>query len=103
MEKKKIEWYAGKYLRTQQDALDPLASPMLGSVAGVCPAAIFVAGFDPLRDEGIAYAEKLKSANIPTDLKLYEGVIHPFINVAGKVPIAREIFEEVVTILKRNI
>ena len=103
LEKEKIEWYSNKYLRAEADALNPLASPMLGTVEDVCPAAIFVAGFDPLRDEGIAYAEKLKAANIPTALKLYEGVIHPFINVAGKVPVARKIFDEVVLILKENI
>jgi acetyl esterase len=87
LEKKKMEWYTTHYLRSEEDRLDPLASPSLGNVEGVCPAAIFSAGFDPLRDEGLNYFEKLKAAGVPTHYNLYEGVIHPFMNVAGKIPI----------------
>jgi acetyl esterase len=103
LEKKKMEWYTKLYLRSEEDAKNPLASPLLGDVKGVCNAAVFVAGFDPLRDEGTAYAEKLKSAGVPTQFRLYEGVVHPFINVAGKIPVARKAFNEAVVILKENI
>lgn len=103
LEKKKMEWYTNHYLNNKEDGFNPLASPLLGSVDGVCPAAIFVAGFDPLRDEGLAYSARLKAANIPTGLRLYEGVVHPFINVAGKVPPAKKIFDEVVKIVKKLI
>ena len=103
LEKKKMEWYTKLYLRSEKDKMNTLASPLLGDVKGVCSAAVFVAGFDPLRDEGIAYAEKLKSAGVPTHFILYEGVVHPFINVAGKIPIARKAFNEAVAILKENI
>ena len=103
LEKKKMDWYTKLYTRSEMDTMNPLASPLLGDVKGVCNAAVFVAGFDPLRDEGIAYAEKLKFAGVPTHFKLYEGVVHPFINVAGKIPIARKAFDEAVVILKENI
>jgi len=103
IEKKKIDWYTEHYLLSEEDAMDPLASPLLGDAKGVCDAAVFVAGFDPLRDEGRAYVEKLKSAGVPTQFTFYEGVFHPFINVAGKIPIARKAFDEAVIILKANI
>ena len=103
LEKKKMEWYTGHYLRSEEDGLNPLASPILGDVEGVCPAAVFSAGFDPLRDEGRDYAEKLKASGVPTQYRLYEGVVHPFINVAGIIPIARKAFDEAIVILKENI
>ena len=102
LEKKKMEWFTAQYLRSDEDKLNPLASPSLGNVEGVCPATIFGAGFDPLRDEGRDYAEKLKAAGVPTTYKLYEGVIHPFVNVAGKVPAARKAFDEAMSILRDN-
>jgi len=103
LEKKQMEWYTAHYLRSEEDGLNPLASPLLGNVEGVCPAAVFSAGFDPLRDEGKDYVEKLKAAGVPTHYRLYEGVVHPFVNVAGKIPIARKAFDEAITILKENI
>jgi acetyl esterase len=103
LEKKKMEWYTAHYLRSEEDGLNPLASPILGDVEGVCPAAVFSAGFDPLRDEGRDYAEKLKASGVPVQYKLYEGVVHPFVNVAGIIPIARKAFDEAIVILKENI
>jgi acetyl esterase len=103
LEKKKMEWYTANYLVSEEDALDPMASPSLGDLESVCPAAIFSAGFDPLRDEGRDYAEKLKAAGVPIHYKLYEGVIHPFVNVAGKIPVARKAFNEAITVLRENI
>jgi acetyl esterase len=103
LEKKKMEWYTAHYLRTEEDGLNPLASPVHGNVEGICPAAIFSAGFDPLRDEGKDYYEKLKAAGIPCHYKLYEGVIHPFLNVAGKIPIARESYNDAISVLKQHI
>lgn len=103
LEKKKMEWYTTIYLRSEEDALNPIASPSLGDVQGVCPAAIFSAGFDPLRDEGRDYVGKLKAAGVPVHYKLYEGVIHPFVNVAGKIPIARKAFDEATAVLRVNI
>jgi acetyl esterase len=56
----------------------PLVSPLLGNVTGLPPHSVFVAGQDPLRDEGIAYAEKLRSSGIKTSQHVYQGVPHTF-------------------------
>jgi acetyl esterase len=57
---------------------DPKISPFLGDVKGLPPHAVFVAGQDPLRDEAIAYAEKLKSNGVLTTMHIYPGVPHSF-------------------------
>jgi acetyl esterase len=57
---------------------DPKISPLLGDVNGLPPHIIYVAGQDPLRDEGIAYAEKLNNARIKTSMVVYQGVPHNF-------------------------
>ena len=95
LSKQLMDWYTAHYLNGPEDALSPLASPSLGDVVGVCPAAVFVAGFDPLRDEGLAYAAKLEAAGVPATARCFESLIHPFMNVAGRVPAARAAFEEV--------
>jgi acetyl esterase/lipase len=57
---------------------DPFVSPLLGDVTGLPRHAIFVAGQDPLRDEGLAYARKLANSGVPVQLQVYPGVPHTF-------------------------
>lgn len=103
LEKVKMEWYTDLYLRSNMDALDPLASPLLGDVAGICPAFLLIAGFDPLRDEGVMYANKLEAAGVKTHAKVYEGLVHPFINVAGYVPAANQAFKDATHFLRTQL
>lgn len=100
LEKPKMEWYTDLYLAKPSDALDPRASPILGNVKGVAPAAILVAGFDPLRDEGEEYARKLEAAGVDVFLKRYEGLPHPFINVAGFIHAAGTAFDDATRLLR---
>jgi acetyl esterase len=61
--------------------LDPRASPVLApDVSGLAPALVIAAEIDPLRDEGRAYASKLRKADVPVQYQLYEGVVHGFFN-----------------------
>jgi len=60
-----------------------------------------VAGFDPLHDEGEAYAQKLREAGVPVLLRHYTGLTHPFINIAGSVKAASTAFDEASAILRR--
>lgn len=103
LEKAKMEWYTNHYLRKAEDALDPMASPLLGDVNGVCPAVLLIAGFDPLRDEGIAYGQKLKAAGVSTHMRVFTGLVHPFINVAGFLPAANAAFAEATRLLREKL
>ncbi|MBV9331104.1 MAG: alpha/beta hydrolase fold domain-containing protein, partial [Alphaproteobacteria bacterium] len=70
---------------------DPRLSPLLSrDVAGLPPAYIVTAGYDPLRDEGKAYADKLDAAGVPVTYVNYPGMIHGFFSFRAFVPKARE-------------
>ncbi|HPU13223.1 MAG TPA: alpha/beta hydrolase [Aeromicrobium sp.] len=80
---KQMDWYRGHYLSTDEDAINPLASPLLGDVASHPPAHVAVAGFDVLRDEGLAYAKKLEDAGVAVTTQLITGHIHAFTNATA--------------------
>ena len=73
------------YLSPNDDRQDPNVSPLrLEKVPeGLAPAHIVTAGFDPLRDEGEAYARLLAEAGVTVELKRYPGMIHGFFNIVG--------------------
>ena len=100
-----MDWYRDHFLQGDgQAARDPRASPLLAEdVSGVAPACVAVAGFDPLRDEGIAYARRLHEAGVPTTLRVYWGLVHGFINATavGRSPVAAA--REVAAILRRGL
>lgn len=80
-----MAWYSGNYLRSPQDALDWRASPQLASShAHLPPAWVLTAGFDPLRDEGLMYADALSRAGVSSQYVCFERQIHGFITM-GRV------------------
>ena len=80
----KLRWFYEQYLRSPADAEDPLASPLLAeSVAGLPPALLITAGLDPLLDEGLGYAERLRQAGVEVEHINYEGWPHGFFFWAG--------------------
>lgn len=78
---KLMDWYWGHYLRTEADADDPYVSPLRApSLAGLPPATVITAEYDPLRDEGAAYAERLQKEGVPVTYRCFEGMVHIFFN-----------------------
>ncbi len=74
-----METYRGLYLPDSGDWEDVRASPLLADDhAGVAPAVIVTAGFDPLRDDGFRYAEALQKAGVAVDYRCYDDQIHGF-------------------------
>ena len=71
------------YLVGNEDLSDPRLSPLLNDPTGVAPAHVVTAGFDPLHDEGEAYAERLREAGVPVDYHCEDGLVHAFANMAG--------------------
>jgi acetyl esterase len=79
-----ITWFLDHYLPDPAFARDPRASPLFApDVARTPPALVVTAGFDPLRDEGRAYADKLGAAGVDVQYVCAEGMMHGFFNTAG--------------------
>jgi acetyl esterase len=77
-------WFWNHYLSGESDGANPYASPLrAASFTGLPPAMVVTAELDPLRDEGEAYAEKLRQAGVPVKLKRYDGLIHGFFSMTG--------------------
>lgn len=86
-----MRWFWKHYLRDDSDGQDPLASPLRAAdLSGLPPAFIMTAEFDPLRDEGEAYAERLRAAGVPVEHVRYDGLIHGFYNMFAAIDRARD-------------
>lgn len=97
-----MNWFFDHYLSQPGDWDDLLASPLLATnFLDLPPAYVMTAGFDPLRDEGKAYADKLKAAGVPTEYVCYEHQIHGFASLAGAVDEAREFLDEASAALRK--
>lgn len=86
-----MAWYWEHYLDGRAPSAD--AAPLLADdLGGLPPASIAVAGFDPLYDEGVAYAERLRAAGVAVALRDWPDMIHGFLGMAGELPRAAELF-----------
>ena len=77
-----MRWFAAQYLAGKDEAMDWRASPLrAATLSGLPPALIVTAGFDPLRDEGEAYARRLRDAGVRVDYACYGGMLHGFVGM----------------------
>lgn len=91
LDKPAMEWFGGLYFPRGTDLSDPRVSPLSApDFSGLPPAYVIAAGFDPLRDEGIAYVDKLKAAGVPATLVDYPSMIHGFVSMGAAIPLANE-------------
>ncbi|MER5204253.1 alpha/beta hydrolase [Streptomyces sp. NPDC002825] len=86
-----LRWYWDGYLQSPAHRTSPYAAPLAGAdLSGLPPAQIVTAGFDPLRDDGLAYAEALAAAGVPVQARHHAGMFHGFLSMAGALPAAAE-------------
>ena len=84
-----LHWYQRNYLRDERDRSDWRASPLRAKDhSRLPPAYVITAGFDPLLDEGKAYAERLAQAGVDVTYECFEGQIHGFLPMAGAIAAA---------------
>lgn len=97
-----MRWFWGHYLGDAAEGLDPLASPLRAkSLEGLPPATVITAEFDPLRDEGEAFAERLMAAGVRTQLTRYDGVFHGFFSMANVIDRGRRAVEQAARALRQ--
>ena len=102
--KESIAYYTENYLRNREDAKDWRASPQLAdSHAGLPPAFVMTAGFDPLRDEGLMYANALTKAGVSSQYICFERQIHGFITMGRVMQEANTAVSLCASALKANL
>jgi acetyl esterase len=90
-----ITYFYKQYLRSGKDTKDFRFAPLvLDDLSGLPPALVIVAGFDPLRDEGVEYAKRLIEAGNQVRLTNYEGMVHGFYLMGGAVDAAKRAVAE---------
>jgi len=96
LERQAMQWFWDQYLGPAGNCDDPLASPnRAGDLSGLPPAVVITAEYDPLRDEGEAYAGALEAAGVPVTMLRYDGMIHGFASMPMLFPEADEAMERI--------
>jgi len=96
--RKALDWIVSRYVPDGLDRAEARLSPGLAAIAGLPPVHIVVAGFDPLRDGGIAFATRMGGR---ATLTVAEGLTHGFADLAGVVPAARTALDEAILAIGR--
>ncbi len=96
-----MRWFYSHYLNDPDEGADPRVSPIRASdLAGLPPAYVITAEFDPLRDQGIAYAEAMRDAGTVVAAKTYAGMFHGFFSMVAYIDAGKVAFDDAVAALR---
>jgi acetyl esterase len=95
-----MQWFWAHYLGAQDLAEDPYAAPARAAdLSGLPPAYVATAEYDPLRDEGEAYAEALRAAGVQVSARRFDGLLHGFFWMPAALPVGQSIVDDMVALL----
>jgi acetyl esterase/lipase len=98
-----MDWFMAHYMGPQDNPADPRLSPLAEqALAGLAPAIVVTAGFDPLLDQGEAYARKLKAAGGAVVYRCYDGLAHGFASFTGAVTCADVACREIAGLVREG-
>jgi len=90
-----MDWFTGHYLVSDDQKPLPEVSPLHApNLSGLPPALVITAEFDPLRDEGEAYAQRLQQAGVPVTVSRYPGMVHGFVSMHGVISGGKQAIKE---------
>ena len=95
------QWFRSQFLESEDRASDPMVSSLLADLSGLPPALVITAGFDPLRDEGEAFAKRLSEYSVEVEHVCYTDMIHAFVSFAGGIPAGMTALEKIGEELQR--
>ncbi len=96
-----MRWFWAQYMTSPEDADKPYCCPLKATDLSNLPAAtLVVGGYDPLKDEGLAYAERLRGAGISVRSLIYPGAIHGFMSFIGMLQLSDQALNETVDALQ---
>jgi len=102
--RKDVQNNASNYFHNSTgDRSDPYASPLRAKHQHLPPALIQTAQYDPLRDEGAAYADALREAGVDAELTNYLNSVHGYISLPGLVPEAKQAVADVIEYIRRRL
>lgn len=102
--RRSMQWFWDQYVPDQDQRREPYAAPLKAeSLAGLPPALVQTAEFDPLRDEGEAYAAALEAAGVTVESSRYDGLIHGYFGMQDAVAAARPALQQAVDALRRHL
>jgi acetyl esterase len=100
LDRSALEWFWRLYLPREVAGEAAAAAPLAASVEGMPASIVVTAGYDPLRDEGEAYARRLQAAGVPTTTLRYPSLVHGFFGWGAHVPAARSAVSEICSVLR---
>ena len=99
-----MRWFYDQYLNDRGEGADPRVSPQRAAdLGGLPPAFVLTMEYDPLRDQGLAYAEAMRAAGTMVESKTYAGLFHGCFSMSGQIDAAKVAFDDAVLALRAGL
>jgi len=98
-----VQWSWSQYLGPPEDAVNPLVALLQADLAGLPTTSVVTAECDPLRDEGEAFAERLRAAGVEVVARRYAGMVHGFAGLPQITPVATQAIDDLAGDIRRSL